>query len=78
MDEGADRLLRQVVAGLPPALGALVKERVSPEELRDLTRQAAVTAAREHSADDTLAEATISEVRRLILARLPESARLID
>ena len=74
-DEGADRLLREVVAGLPPTLAALLKERVSPAQLRELTQEAAITAGRGHSAEDTLAEATIKELRRLILARLPESAR---
>ena len=74
-DEGADRLLREVVVGLPPALAALLKERVSPAQLRELTKEAAITAARDHSAEDTIAEATIKELRRLILTRLPESAR---
>lgn len=73
-----DKLMTQVVAGLPAVLAALVKERISPEELRELTKQAAMAAARQHSAEDSLAEATISEVRQLILARLPDSAQLID
>jgi hypothetical protein len=74
MDErGADRLLRQVVAGLPPPVAALVKERISPEQLRELTAEAALTAGRRHNAEDTMSEGTISELRRLVLLRLPES-----
>jgi len=74
MDEhGADRLLRQVVAGLPPTVAALVKERIGPEQLRDLTAEAALNAGRRHNSEDTMSESTISELRRLVLLRLPES-----
>lgn len=74
MDErGADRLMRQVVAGLPPTVAALVKERISPEQLQEMTAEAALSAGRRHNAEDTLSEGTISELRRLVLLRLPES-----
>jgi hypothetical protein len=74
MDErGGERLLRQVVAGLPPTVAALVRERISPEQLRELTAEAALNAGRRHNPEDTMSEGTISELRRLVLLRLPES-----
>jgi hypothetical protein len=74
MDEGSQAtLLAEVAAGFTPNVAALVKERITPEELRDLTMQAAVHAARHRDPDDTMSEGTMSELRRLILLRLSES-----